>query len=292
MTTLVVQNFDSFIFANGEELKTTSLKIAEAFGKRHDHVLRDVKKIISSISGLNHAPKFGEMVVERENPSGGLPIKSPAYEMNKDGFMLVVMGYTGEAAMKIKVAYINAFNLMHAKLFPKHATTPQTPSGLSELLSANLTPLKKIMMLTLASQADKNGQVQIGIHDLANICGIAKSTTCESVNGLEKAGFLSIIKTRCVSGGSLPNTYVIPERFRVVSGELVDEAPVALEYMLPEGMVLVAENELESLRRKANAKTAQQPIAPEGYAVVPLDFIKKYEERGKIIDNVRFYINA
>lgn len=291
MTTLVAQDFTSFIFANGEELKTTSLKIAEAFGKTHAHVLRDIEKVITQVSDIFGKTNFGLSEYEQAN-NLGIMTSYKMYDLTKDGFIMVVMSYTGTKAFAIKEAYINAFNLMHAKLFPKHATISQTPSGLPELLSANLTPLKKIMMLTLASHADENGQVQIGIHDLANICGIAKSTTCESVNGLEKAGFLSVIKTRCVSGGSLPNTYVIPERFRVVSGELVDEAPVALEYMPPEGMVLVAENELESLRHKANSKTAQQPIAPEGYAVVPLDFIKKYEERGKIIDNVRFYINA
>lgn len=120
MTTAVqTLDFTSFIFANGEELKTTSLKIAEAFGKRHAHVIRDIQKIIKNIADLEHAPKFGLMSVDVEIGNGAIK-KSPAYEMDKDGFMLVVMGYTGEAAMKIKVAYINAFNLMHAKLFPKN----------------------------------------------------------------------------------------------------------------------------------------------------------------------------
>lgn len=126
MTTLVVQNFDSFIFANGEELKTTSLKIAEAFGKRHAHVIRDIQKIIKNIADLEHAPKFGLMSVDVEIGNGAIK-KSPAYEMDKDGFMLVVMGYTGEAAMKIKVAYINTFNLMHAKLFPKRNGLVELP---------------------------------------------------------------------------------------------------------------------------------------------------------------------
>lgn len=114
-------DFTSFIFAQGEELKTTSLKIAEAFGKRHDHVLRDIRKIISQTLEILNAPKFGE--VEYLDAKGE---SRSMYEMNKDGFMLVVMGYTGEAAMKIKVAYINAFNLMHAKLFPKIEPKPQT----------------------------------------------------------------------------------------------------------------------------------------------------------------------
>ncbi|MGB4498905.1 MAG: BRO family protein [Methylococcaceae bacterium] len=127
----------------------------------------------------------------------------------------------------------------------------QTPAGLSELLSANLTPLKKIMMLTLASQADENGQVQIGIHDLANICGIAKSTTCESVNGLEKAGFLTITKTYGVTGGSQPNIYTIPERFRFSTGGAIEvkqhdwinqpvESALQPAFSIPNNMVMIS----------------------------------------------------
>jgi len=97
-------------------IKTTSLSVAEYFGKRHDHVLRDIKKIIDSIQGLDHAPNFGETVIERENPSGGLPIKSIAYEMDKDGFVLLVMSYNGVKAMAIKIAYIHAFNKMATEL--------------------------------------------------------------------------------------------------------------------------------------------------------------------------------
>jgi Rha family phage regulatory protein len=120
---------EQFIFASNNTPKTTSLKIAEAFEKRHDNVMRDIKKIIKTSSALGCLLRFEETVVERENPSGGQPIKSPAYEMDKDGFMLVVMGYTGEKAMAIKIAYINAFNWMAEQL------QNQSPYGLKQLPS-------------------------------------------------------------------------------------------------------------------------------------------------------------
>ncbi len=117
---------EQFIFAQGEELKTTSLKISEAFGKLHKNVIRDIEKIISNTAALEHAPKFELMQIDVEIGNGATR-KSPVYEMNKDGFMLVVMSYTGLKAMAIKVWYINAFNLMHEKLFPR------TQNGLKEL---------------------------------------------------------------------------------------------------------------------------------------------------------------
>ncbi|MDD5274363.1 MAG: Rha family transcriptional regulator, partial [Methylovulum sp.] len=124
---------EHFIFASGEGLRTTSLKIAEAFEKRHDHVIRDIKKIINNIQELGNAPKFGE--VEYEDAKGE---KRPAYEMDKDGFMLVVMGYTGEKAMAMKVAYINAFNLMQAKLFLQPAHSSPDLGGLAALIRAEI----------------------------------------------------------------------------------------------------------------------------------------------------------
>ena len=113
---LVTPEFNPSLVVIDGTIKTTSLSVAEYFGKRHDHVLRDIKKIIDSIQGLDHAPNFGETVIERENPSGGLPIKSIAYEMDKDGFVLLVMSYNGVKAMAIKIAYIHAFNKMATEL--------------------------------------------------------------------------------------------------------------------------------------------------------------------------------
>jgi len=118
---------EQFIFAQGEELITTSLKIAEAFGKRHDNIIRTIHRILPQVSDSFGKLNFEETVVERENPSGGLAIKSRMYNITKDGFLILVMGFTGQQAMTIKEAYITAFNQMAKKLFP------QTQYGLKEL---------------------------------------------------------------------------------------------------------------------------------------------------------------
>lgn len=128
MTTAVqTLDFTSFIFANGEELKTTSLKIAEAFEKRHADVLRAIDKIVSQVSDSFGKRNFA--LSEYEQPNNlGIMTSYRMYELTKDGFIMVVMGFTGAKAFAIKEAYINAFNLMHDKLFPK-----MKPRFLSEL---------------------------------------------------------------------------------------------------------------------------------------------------------------
>jgi Rha family phage regulatory protein len=93
---------------------TTSLKVAEAFDKRHDNVLRDAETL--NCSDDFRLLNFEETVIYRENPSGGKPIPSKVIELTKDGFIFLVMGYVGRKAARIKEAYISAFNAMEAEL--------------------------------------------------------------------------------------------------------------------------------------------------------------------------------
>lgn len=93
---------------NGEPI-TTSLKVAEYFGKRHKDVLRSIQTIDCSkdFNERNFAP------IEYLDVRGRL---KPSFEMTKDGFMFLVMGFTGHKAAQIKEAYINAFNWMASRL--------------------------------------------------------------------------------------------------------------------------------------------------------------------------------
>lgn len=104
------------VFINEKEVMTDSLIVAEAFGKRHDHVIRDIEKIVVSISDISTAPKFG--VSEYKDSTGR---SLPKYNLCRDSLMLLVMGYGGKRAMQIKINYINAFNAMyeHIKITTK-----------------------------------------------------------------------------------------------------------------------------------------------------------------------------
>lgn len=93
---------------NGEPV-ASSRQIAESFDKRHDHVMRDIDSI------KKDAPNFGEMFFETQAPdSYGRPQRT--YLMNRDGFTLLAMGFTGKAALEWKLKYIAAFNAMEKQL--------------------------------------------------------------------------------------------------------------------------------------------------------------------------------
>lgn len=104
---------EAFIHAVQGALKTTSLKVAEAFGKRHRDVLRKIDTL-DCPSEFTCAHFCAD--VQIVNLGQGAKRESRVVEMDKDGFMFLVMGFTGHKAAQIKVAYINAFNWMAEKL--------------------------------------------------------------------------------------------------------------------------------------------------------------------------------
>jgi Rha family phage regulatory protein len=114
MNQIPVLNFQDFIAADGDDLTTTSLHVAAAFGKRHDHVLRDIRALMAELPDEDRLPNFGETVEMRLNPSGGALIPSAVFTISRDGFTLLAMSFTGKKALAFKLAYIKAFNAMAA----------------------------------------------------------------------------------------------------------------------------------------------------------------------------------
>ena len=98
-----------YVAALHGEIRTTSLKVAAHFGKQHRDVLRRVKSLECSeeFNQRNFA------LVAYKDAKGE---DRPLVDMTKDGFMLLAMGFTGPAALRIKEAYIGEFNRMEAAL--------------------------------------------------------------------------------------------------------------------------------------------------------------------------------
>lgn len=120
---------------------TTSFEVAQVFGKRHDNVLRAIRVLLREGASADYLLNFEEMVVTRDNPSGGAPISAPAYRMTREGFMLLAMGFTGKEALRWKLAFIAAFNRMEAEL-QKPAYDPariQLAHGLASQAAAQVT---------------------------------------------------------------------------------------------------------------------------------------------------------
>lgn len=87
---------------------TTSIKVAERFEKRHDSVLRSIDDIVSGMDYETAKLWFHKTTYKVQGNRKSYPM----YEMNRDGFSLTVMGFTGDKALRWKISYIKAFDAM------------------------------------------------------------------------------------------------------------------------------------------------------------------------------------
>lgn len=135
------------------QVTALSTDVARFFGKRHDAVIRDIKNLCSILPS-DRLHNFVETVVTRENPSGGAPIKSKVYRMTRDGFTLLVMGWTGEKALQFKLAWLDAFNRMEEQLRKQQTFAEQDNTLISNEQQYELS--SRVMRKTHALFGNKN----------------------------------------------------------------------------------------------------------------------------------------
>lgn len=98
---------NGLVIMKNKQAVTTSLQLADTFEKGHQHILRDIDGLKKDVSN------FGQMFLEGNEPdSYGRDRRT--YFMNRDGFTLLAMGFTGKKALQFKLQYIDAFNKMEA----------------------------------------------------------------------------------------------------------------------------------------------------------------------------------
>lgn len=95
---------------NHDTARVDSLFVAELFEKNHKEVLRDIRKITDPLSGLSE--EFRQRNFVPSSYRNQQNKKQPCYYLTRDGFTMLVMGYTGQKAMQFKELYIKRFNEM------------------------------------------------------------------------------------------------------------------------------------------------------------------------------------
>ena len=115
---------------------TLSVQVAEYFGKRHDNVIRDIRKLIES------APSLGLLNFEESSYKNEQGKKQPCYRMDRKGFVLLAMGFTGEKALQFKIAYIDAFDRMEEEL--RNSVTEESSVAVSKMEITTITPAQQL----------------------------------------------------------------------------------------------------------------------------------------------------
>ena len=174
---------DELVIMHDKQVVTTSLKVAEIFEKEH----RVVMKSIRNLTAQNYAVK--KMFVE-DSYLNSRNQQQPMYYMNRDGFTLLAMGFTGSKAMEFKLKYIDAFNKMEKQI--KEETKFRLPTNLNEM-STMFYSVMKDQDKKIEEQGEK-------VNFLMNLSGLTSPRNKE----LTKARNKKIIQ---VCGGSESNSY-------------------------------------------------------------------------------------
>lgn len=131
---------NDLVVMKDKQAVTTSLQVAESFGKRHDHVMRDIEELVAQ----SRSPKLGnEMFATGTYENRGK--QYPMYYMNRDGFTLLAMGFNGKKALNFKLKYIEAFNSMENQI--RKYGGFQIPSNMSEALQLAADQAKQMEIM-------------------------------------------------------------------------------------------------------------------------------------------------
>lgn len=138
------------VINNNGELVVSSRKVAEDFGKEHRNVLVTIRDILAA---ENSATKFFHETTHEYRGQ-----QFPEYLMNRDGFCLLVMGFTGKEALAWKLKYIEAFNAMEKKLKELSA-----PLSIDDTLNADVLFL---IASKWKADSDKRKELEVRVAEL------------------------------------------------------------------------------------------------------------------------------
>lgn len=171
MTDLILTEADyrELVGCDGDEPTTDSVRVAKRFGKRHDNVLRTIDHIKCSA-------KFRLLNFEESSYINEQGKVQRMFHMTKDGFIFVVMGFTGEKASAWKEAFIESFNRMARELQDRSLSIEQQrhmlmaefkqEKGLASLAGKTMRrwQLKKPVIEGKIIQLEKDGQQVLQLH--------------------------------------------------------------------------------------------------------------------------------
>lgn len=132
-----------------------SRTVAEAFGKNHFDVLKAIKN-------LDCSPEFtaSNFAVSTYKDKSGK--KNPCYNMTKDGFVFLVMGFTGAKAAEFKEKYIAAFNAMESHIRQFYAYREEYPEY-TDAIKEHYEREGKTSRFAYSNEADMINRIVLGM---------------------------------------------------------------------------------------------------------------------------------
>lgn len=196
------------------KFSVSSRDVANVFEKRHDNVTRDIEKIIKDLNSLS----IGDpLKIEEIFYSDKYGRKQKSYQLDRDAFSLLVMGFTGSRAFEWKIRYIDAFNKMEEMLQDK--TTPLNSAERYELeqfraskdvsgefMEDGKNGHFKIKRVKGYWRTDKDSKVDHQIEKLKELNRQIKKSK-EKLNGLLDAEIMQLIEKKITEKNELLSSF-------------------------------------------------------------------------------------
>lgn len=165
----------------------SSMDVAKVFGKEHKNILQSIENLFENIP-----QDFTELNFQPSNYKDSTGRELQMYNLTRDAFTLLAMGFTGKKAMKFKIAYIEAFNAMEKALSPK---------------DLQLKPLENSISIPSAFTSQLSDKGIKGIKGLIQFIAFLNGTSYEEIEKhcLKTLGVSSLKECNGYMGNTLMN---------------------------------------------------------------------------------------
>lgn len=189
MRKLELTEFKSFgITEKNNTPLVSSRMIAERFNKRHDDVIKGIKKEINYILQSNNR-HFSDINFIKTAFKDSRGRKQTEYLLTRDGFMSIVLKYSGKKATAIRIAYINAFNQMESFI----KTMLEAKADFPELTSAIAASHEDPKPYHFSNELNMINRIAIGMtskqfkeyHNLGKVNSIRPYLTPEQIEAVK-----------------------------------------------------------------------------------------------------------
>ncbi len=203
---------DELVYLKNDEAVCDSLQVAEKFHKRHDKLISEIKRMYGDLIGKSNVQNGGaKFFFESTYMNRGK--RYPMFLMNRDGFALLVMGFTGKEALEWKLQYIKAFNQMES--FIKEKATQawiETRQAGKLTRKAETDTIKKLAEYAKGQGSEHPDRLYMAYTKLANkMAGIQKrdGATAVQLNNLSLMEniILHVIDTGILAGKHYKDIY-------------------------------------------------------------------------------------
>lgn len=202
----------------------SSLDVAKVFGKEHKNILRDIENLLQDIPEDWGLLNFE--LTSYVHPQNGETY--PMYNLTRDAFTLLAMGFTGKKAMQFKIAYIEAFNAMEKSLIkyknkeqktkylelePRDKSIPMPPAFTSLLSEKGLKGIKGLIQFiaflnsTTYEEIEKYCLKTLGISSLKECNGYMGNTLINLLNFYQSNMFFFEAQNDCSKLETYKNTF-------------------------------------------------------------------------------------